>query len=92
MVAHVGRLGGVSTELHICHPFSACSQQWKRVGSCVVYLLCLRYFGACNITFAGLLSLRSVNDGIVPVFHVYISVIAGVGGPRVPIELSDAEC
>jgi hypothetical protein len=54
--------------------------------------LVLTVLWCVHVTFAGLLSLRSVNHGIVPVFHVYLSVIAGVDGPRVPIELSDAEC
>jgi hypothetical protein len=40
--------------------------------------------------FVDLLLLRSMNNRIVPVFHVYLGVSAGVDGPRVPIELSDA--
>lgn len=44
------------------------------------------------IAFIDLPLLRSVNNGVVPVFHVYLGVSAGVDGPRVPTELSDAVC
>lgn len=91
MVAHVGRLGGVSIELHAAFPSVHAPKVERNWFLCCIPLV-LMVLWRVYIVFIDLTLLRSVNNRVVPVFHVYLGLSAGVDGPRVPIELSDAVC
>ena len=92
MVVHVGRLGGVSIELHACPPFSACSHSGVQSVP-VLYtshvdgtLVCVYGFHRLALVAVG----EQHNSPCVPCLPRCEPLL--MNGPRVPIELSDTVC